>query len=76
MFACTIHFYRTVFGVPFAVAKGSIEIRSARDETRAIEAAKLRFARRHRLLSWTLRADTFDMACNDARRRSAQVELV
>jgi hypothetical protein len=76
MFACTVHFYRTVFGVPFAVAKGSIEIRSARDEIRAIEAAKLRFARRHQLLSWTLRADTFDMACNDASRQSAQAELV
>ncbi len=65
MFACTIHFYRTVLGVPFAIPKGSIEIRSARNETRAVEAAKLRFARRHRLLTWTLMADAFDMACND-----------
>jgi hypothetical protein len=62
MFACTIHFYRTVFGVPFAVPRGSVEIRSARDEIRAIEAAKLRFARRHHLLTWTLRADAFDVA--------------
>jgi ribulose-5-phosphate 4-epimerase/fuculose-1-phosphate aldolase len=74
MFACTIHFYRTVFGVPFAVPKGSIEIRSAHNEGRAIEAAKLRLARRHRLFAWTLIADTFDMACKNVSNEFSNVD--
>jgi len=61
MVNCSVHFYRNVFGVPFIVPRGTVNIRSARDETRAIEAAKRKFARTQGVESWTLRADTFDL---------------
>jgi hypothetical protein len=45
MVSCSVRFYRNVLGVPFSVPRGSVAIRSARDEARAVEAAKRRFAR-------------------------------
>ncbi len=63
MLSCWVYFYRTIFGVQFAVPQGRIEIRSARDEARAIEAAKRKFARRQNVLDWRLRADRFDVVC-------------
>lgn len=63
MIACRVYFYRTVLGLPFSAPKGSVDIRSARDESRAVEAAKLRFARRHGVSDWTVRADAFDTSC-------------
>ena len=63
-----VHFYRRVLGVPFAVPRGSVEIRLARDEARAIEAAKRRFARRKGIEDWTLLADDFDIVCPGPER--------
>ena len=62
---CWVHFYRSLFGVPFAVPRGRVEIRLARDEARAIEAAKRKFARRQGVPDWSLRADRFDIVCPD-----------
>jgi len=61
MVNCSVQFYRNVLGVPFIVPRGTVNIRSARDERRAIEAAKRKFARNQGVESWTLRADTFDL---------------
>lgn len=61
MLSFRVHFYRSVFGVPFAVPQGKIEIRSAHDEGRAVEAAKRKFARRFGVTDWSLRADRFDI---------------
>jgi len=61
MVGCSIHFYRKILGVPFSVAQGTVEIRRARDEARAVQAAKRRFERRLHIEHWTLRADTFDV---------------
>ena len=63
MVGCSVHFYRRVLGVPFAVAQGTVEIRCARDEGRAIQAAKRRFERRLRIEDWRIRADAFDVGC-------------
>jgi hypothetical protein len=63
MVSCVVHFYRNVLGIPFIVPRGTVEIRSARDESRAVEAAKRKFARRQGVNSWTFRADTFDHVC-------------
>jgi hypothetical protein len=60
-----VHFYRSVLGVPFALPRGRIEIRSARDEARAVAAAKRKFARRLGVPDWSLRADRFDVVCSD-----------
>ena len=57
MIGCRIAFYRDVFGVPFKVARGTVEIQAARDLDRAVEAAKVRFARNSRIPDWRLRAD-------------------
>lgn len=62
MVGCSIHFYRKILGIPFAVAQGTVEIRSARDEARAVEAAKRRFERRFGIEYWRIRADSFDVA--------------
>ncbi len=59
---CSIHFYRKILGIPFAVAQGTVEIRAARDEARAVKAAKRRFERRLRIEHWRIRADSFDVA--------------
>jgi hypothetical protein len=64
MVACLVHFYRKVMGVPFLVPKGTVTIKSARDESRAIEAAKRKFARMQGVESWNLRADAFDLVFN------------
>ena len=61
MLSFTVHFYRKVLGLSFLVPRGTVEIRSARSEARAIEAAKRKFARRQKVESWTLRADCFDL---------------
>lgn len=61
MLRCSVHFYRKVLGLPFAVAQGTVEIRLARNEARAVAAAKHRFERRLRIEDWTLRADCFDV---------------
>jgi hypothetical protein len=61
--SCRVHFYRNVLGLPFSVPRGRVEIRRARDETRAIEAAKRRFARRQGVADWSLIADHFDVVC-------------
>ncbi len=63
-----VHFYRSVLDVPFAVPRGRIEIRSARDEARAVEAAKRKFARRVGVPDWSLRADQFDVVSTEQRR--------
>lgn len=55
-----IEFAKEILGVPFPV--GSVEIARARDATRALRAAELRFARQHGLLDWRERADTADIA--------------
>src|SRR3712207_4308397 len=54
---CRTGFHRNVFGVPFKVACGMVEIHSARDLGRAVEAAKIRPARASRIADWRLRAD-------------------
>ena len=61
MIGCRIEFYRDVFGVPFKVARGTVDIHAARDLDRAIEAAKIRFARASRIADWRLRADHFEV---------------
>ena len=61
MIRCVIHFYKTILGVPFPLPQGSIHIAAAKNEARAVEAAKRRFARRRRVADWTLRADSFDV---------------
>jgi len=55
-----IHFARQILGVPFPV--GSVEIARARDSSRALRAAELRFARHHGVQDWRERADTADLA--------------
>jgi hypothetical protein len=65
MVGCVVHFYRNVLGIPFIVPRGTVEVRSARDESRAVEAAKRKFARRQGVESWTFRADSFDLVCPD-----------
>ena len=55
-----IHFAKQILGVPFTV--GSVEIARARDSSRALRAAELRFARQHGLVDWRERADTADIA--------------
>ncbi len=69
MVSCWVYFYKSVFGVPFALPQGRVEIRSARDEARAIEAAKHKFARRQGVRDWSLRADRFDIVCPGRNRR-------
>ena len=54
-----VSFCKEVMGVPFPIS--TIEIRRARDLSRAVRAAALKFERRHALPSWRLRAD--DVAC-------------
>ena len=61
MVSCSVHFYRKILGVPFAAPQGKIEIRWARNQVRAVEAAKRRFARRLSLSDWRLAADSFDI---------------
>jgi hypothetical protein len=61
MIRCVVHFYKTVLGVPFSLPQGSIHIIAAKNEARAVEAAKRRFARRRGIADWTLRADSFDV---------------
>jgi hypothetical protein len=67
MTTCSVHFYRNVLGVPFAVPKGSVQIRLAHSESRALEAAKRKFARRFGVKDWRLRADQFDIVSADPR---------
>jgi hypothetical protein len=61
MIQCVVHFYRTILGVPFSLPQGSIHIAAAKNEARAVEAAKRRFARRRGVASWKLGADSFDV---------------
>ena len=58
---CRIDFYRDVFGVPFKVARGTVEVHSARDLDRAVKAAKIRFARASCIPDWRLRADHIEV---------------
>lgn len=55
-----IHFAKQILGVPFTV--GSVDIARARDQTRALRAAELRFARQHGVVDWRERADIADIA--------------
>ena len=59
-----VHFSKEILGVPFAV--GSVEIARARDATRALRAAELRFARQRGLMDWRERADVADVSRLDA----------
>ena len=61
MVRCVVYFYKKVFGVPFSLPQGAIHISRARNEARAVEAAKRKFARLHRVTEWQLRADSFDL---------------
>ena len=70
MTTCWVHFYRNVLGVPFAVPKGTVQIRLAHNESRALEAAKRKFARRFGVRDWSLRADQFDIVSAEPRLRS------
>ena len=69
MMDCRIGFYRDVFGVPFKVARGTVEIHSARNLDRAVEVAKIRFAWASRIPDWRLRADHIEVEW--CRTRSA-----
>ena len=55
-----VRFAKQILGVPFTI--GSVEIANARDASRALRAAELRFARQHGLIDWRERADTADVA--------------
>lgn len=55
-----VQFAKEIMGVPFKV--GSVDITLARDPTRALRAAELRFARQHGVIDWRERADTADLA--------------
>ena len=72
MLTCSVHFYRKILGVPFAAPQGKVEIRFARNQIRAVEAAKRRFARRLGLSHWRLGADDFDLVCPDPQDRRRQ----
>lgn len=63
MVRCWVNFYRTYLGVPFALSGGTIEVRSARDEDRAVKAAKRKFARRFGVDDWSMLADDFEVVC-------------
>ena len=65
MVSCSVYFYRKILGVPFAAPQGKVRIRLARNQIRAVEAAKRRFARRLGLSDWRLGADAFDLVCPD-----------
>jgi hypothetical protein len=60
MVRCKVNFYRSFFGLSLW-SRGTVEIRSARDQARALEAAKRRFARRKKVTHWKLGADAFDV---------------
>jgi hypothetical protein len=72
MVTCSVFFYREILGVPFAAPRGQVEVRLARNQIRAIEAAKRKFARRLGLSDWRLGADTFDLICPDTQEGSLQ----
>jgi hypothetical protein len=61
MLKWVVYFYRKVTGVPFSLPQGAVYILFARNEVRAVKAAKRRFARRHGVRDWRLRADSFDL---------------
>lgn len=50
-----VNFARQILGVPFTI--GSVEIARARDPSRALRAAEIRFARHHGVEDWRERAD-------------------
>ena len=62
-----VSFCKQVMGVPFPIS--TVEIRRARDLTRAVRAAELRFERRHNLPSWRVWAD--DVSCQDRASAAA-----
>jgi len=68
MLTCSVHFYRNVLGLPFSVPRGTVSIRAARDEARAVEAAKRKFARRQGLGDWHWCADHYEV-CPAERSR-------
>lgn len=49
------------YGKPFKVCQRSIVIRSARSPARAIEAAKVRFARLEHICDWALHAEKIEV---------------
>lgn len=49
------------YGRPFRVCQRSIVVRVARNRERAIEAAKIRFARLEHVGKWTLRARSIEV---------------
>ena len=57
-------FSRVLLGVPFPVAL--IDVRRARDASRAVRAAELRLIRRMGLEDWRERADTVEVEGNTA----------
>jgi hypothetical protein len=61
MVSCVVHFYKKVLGLRFSLPQGTVRIVAARNEARAAEAAKRRFARRHKVADWSFRADSFDV---------------
>ena len=70
MVNCVVYFYKKVLGVPFSLPQGAVRIVSARNEERAVEAAKRRFARRYKVADWSIRADCCDMvSLSEARWR-------
>lgn len=65
MIECRVNFCRDIMGVPFEV--GSIEIRRARDISRARRAAELKFARRRGVPDWRTCADVAEVAIGELR---------
>jgi hypothetical protein len=56
-------------GHPHKCVEGVVDIHQARDESRAIEAAKRRFERMKKIQRWDMYADTFELD-TDQRVRS------
>lgn len=62
-----MNFCRTYLAVQFSVAAGTVELRSARGEERAVAAAKFRFARRFGFDDWSMVADQVSIVCQEGR---------
>ena len=75
MVSCVVYFYKQVCGVPFSLPQGSVHISFARNEDRAIEAAKRKFATRRGVPDWKVRADSFDLV-RVGMPRSQQLQSV
>jgi len=69
-----VRFIKTLcddYGHPHKGIEGIVDIRRARTQDRAVQAAKHRFERMRRIPRWDLYADTFEVESGKKTRRQA-----